>query len=47
MRGNNRKEGKGNKDFKKGEGKLGQGVGWGWNPLMNYGKIKHFTEEAD
>ena len=32
-RGWNRKEGRENKDFKKG-GKLGQGVGW--NPLTNY-----------
>ena len=40
-RGWNRKEGRGNKVFKKG-GKLGQGVGVlkggkGWNLLMNYG----------
>ena len=37
----NRKEGRGNKDFKKEGGKLGQEVDalkrWGWNPLMNYG----------
>ena len=37
----NRKEGRGNKDFKKGGvGKLGQAVGAlkkrGWNPLTNY-----------
>ena len=42
-RGWNRNEGQGNKDFKKREGKLGQGVaalkkgeGEGWNPLTNY-----------
>ena len=42
-RGWNRKEGRENKDFKKGE-KLGQEVGalkvaggeWSWNPLMKY-----------
>ena len=38
----NRKERRGNKDFKNG-GKLGQGVGalkWGdWNPLKNYDMI--------
>ena len=41
-RGWNRKEGRGNKDFKKGN-KLGQGVGalkrrrgGGWSPLTNY-----------
>ena len=38
-RGWNRKEERGNKDFKK-KGKLGQGVGalkeGGWNPLTNY-----------
>ena len=38
----NRKERRGNKDFKNG-GKLGQGVGalkWGdWNPLTNYDMI--------
>ena len=37
----NRKEGRGNKDFKKEGGKLGQEVDalkrWGWNPLTNYG----------
>ena len=38
----NRKQGRGNKDFKKGGGKLGQGVctwkrGGGSNPLLNYG----------
>ena len=37
----NRKERRGNKDLKKGEDKLGQGVGalrkGGWNPLTNYG----------
>ena len=39
-----KKEGRGNKDFKKG-GKLGQGVGAlkrggrGWNPLMNYVEV--------
>ena len=41
-RGWNRKEGRGNKDFKKGGGKLGQGVGdlkrGSWNPLTNYDK---------
>ena len=42
-RGWNRKEGKGNKDFEKGD-KLGQGVGAlkrgrGWNPLKNYGLL--------
>ena len=40
----NRKQ-EGNKDFKKGWGKLGQGVGvlkrgGGWNPLTNYGDYK-------
>ena len=46
-RGCNRKDGSGNKDFKKG-GKLGQGMvvlkrrggEGGWNPLRNYGPIK-------
>ena len=44
-RGWNRKEGRGNKDFKEG-GKLGQGVGalkgggGGWNLLTNYEDIK-------
>ena len=42
-RGWNRKEGRGNKDFKNG-GKLGQGVGalksGELEPLINYGKIK-------
>ena len=41
-RGWNRKEGRGNKDFKK-RGKLGQEVGalkrGGWNPLTNYGGV--------
>ena len=42
-RGWNRKEGRGNKDFKKGY-KLGQGVGAlkrgrGWNTLKNYGLL--------
>ena len=40
LKGWDRKEGRENKDFKKG-GELGQGVGTlkmvGWNPLMNYG----------
>ena len=39
-RGRNRKERRGNKDFKKGGGKLGQGVGalkrGDWNPVANY-----------
>ena len=40
-RGWNRKEERGNKDFKKGGGKLGQGVGAlqggrDWNPLTGY-----------
>ena len=38
-RGWNRKEGKGNKDFTRGGGKLDQGVGAlkrGWNPFVNY-----------
>ena len=43
-RGYNRKEGRGNKDFKKGGQALGQGVcalkrkggGGGWKPLTNY-----------
>ena len=38
----NRKEGNGQKDFKKGD-KLGQGIGAlkrrGWNPLTNYGRL--------
>ena len=42
-RGWNRKEGRGNKDFKRGA-KLGQGVGalkrlGCWNPLTNYEKM--------
>ena len=45
-RGWNRKEGRGNKEFKKG-GKLGQGLGAlkreGWNPLTNYGICQKFT----
>ena len=42
----NRKEGRGHKYFKKGEGKLGQGEGAlkrgrGWNPLTNYDTCLH------
>ena len=46
-RGWNRKEGKGNKDFKKG-GKLDQRVGalkrGGWNLLTNYGNMLQTLE---
>ena len=52
-RGWNGKEGKGNKDFEKGGGKLGQGVGalkrgGGWKHLTNYGSwtqnfFEHFS----
>ena len=47
-RGWNRKEERGNKEFKKGA-KLGQGLGalkrggGGWNPLTNYGICQKFT----
>ena len=48
IRGWNRKEGRGNKDFKKGVGKLGHKMGalkkgWGWNPHTNYGLMISFT----
>ena len=42
----NRKKGRGNKDLKKGGGKLGQVVGalkGGWNPLTNYALSFHIV----
>ena len=47
----NRKEGRGNKDFKKGEGQAGSRVGClkkgggGWNPLTNYAQPNTTTGE--
>ena len=48
-RGWKRKEGRGNKNFKKG-GKLSQGVslkngGGGWNPLTNYDLFRAESQE--
>ena len=52
-RGWNRKEGRGNKDFKKGGGQAGSRVGFlkkgrgggGWNPLTNYAQPNTTTGE--
>ena len=47
-RGWSRKEGRGNKKFKKERGKLGHGMGAlkreGWNPLTNYELRTHSQE---
>ena len=52
-RGWNRKEGRGNKDFKKGGGQAGSRSGCvkkerergGWNPLTNYELVRTFKQK--